>query len=499
MKAWLQRGRRLAQTRCPEKLLCALVLCGAAVTLIPVLWIGYYDVPCVDDFSFGASPHRAWLETGSLLAVLRAAAQNVHRWYMGWQGTFSAIFLMSLQPAVFSEGMYRLVPLIMVGGLAVGVLSFSWAFFRKWFGATRPQFLMVAAVWLLLSVQLAPSAVEAFYWYNGALYYTGFFSVSLVYFGLMILCVLTERASRRRVYVGILCVLGIVLGGGNYVTALLSALVTVLALAVLTAKRSGRWKCFVLPLVLLAGAFVVSIAAPGNQIRQAELESPGALYAIGQSLIAAAASIGDNLDVLHLLVLAFLGIVLWRMAGNTAFQFPMPLLVGIVSFGLYAAQFCPPIYAMNNTGPGRLQNIIYDTFLLLATLNLFYVLGWIRSHYRIASRNKRPESAHGYSAGMLVALGAAALLCCAAVPRETPITGTRALQALRSGAAEQYYQEYQQRREILEDETQTDVVLQPFTQRPYVLYFSDAVADPEDWRNEAMAHFYGKDRIVVSD
>lgn len=339
--------------------------------------------------------------------------------------------------------------------------------------------------------------MEAFYWYNGAVFYTGFFTLSLFYFGLMLLCIRAEQPLRRRIYTGLLCVFAIVLGGGNYVTALVSVLITALILVGLAAKRNGGWKYPVLPLILLVGAFLVSMMAPGNQIRQANLESLDAMTAIRQALITAAVSIGDYLDVLHLLVLAFLGIVLWRIAGNTKFAFPMPLLVGVVSYGLFAAQYCPPLYAMNNTGPGRMQNIIYDSFLLLMMLNLFYVMGWIRSHYRILMKQKHAEAPHGYPAGLLAVLGAAVLLCCANVPRDTPITGTRALQALRSGAAEQYYQEFQQRSVLLEDDMQKNVVLYTYTQRPYVLFFSDASEDPEDWRNQAMQAFYGKDQIVV--
>lgn len=498
MKTLLERGRTLTRARCSERTLCILVLCGVMVTLIPVLWIGFYDIPSADDYSYGAAVHQAWQDTGSMLAVLCAAFQSIRGWYQGWQGTFSAIFLMCLQPAAFGAGVYRIVPFMMLGSLAAGELFFSWAMFRKTFGATRPQFLLVAAVWFVMSVQFAPSAVEAFYWYNGAVYYTGFFSISLFYVGLMLLCLWTQQASRRRVYVGLLCVLGIVLGGGNYVTALLSLLVTGLMVAVLAVKRNRHWKAFVLPLILLAGAFALSVAAPGNQVRQAGLESTEAVYAIQQSLIAAVNSVGDRLDVLHLLTFAFLGIVLWRITEHTAFTFPLPMLVGIVSYGLYAAQFCPTIYAMNNTGPGRLQNIIYDMFLLLMVFNLFYILGWIRSHYRIVPKQK-PAETRGYPAAMLAALGMTALLCCAYVPRSTPITGTRALQALRSGAAVQYYREYQERCEILEDETQTEVVLHVYTQRPYVLFFSDATEDPENWTNRAMSNFYGKSQIIVEE
>ena len=57
------------------------------------------------------------------------------------------------------------------------------------------------------------------------------------------------------------------------------------------------------------------------------------------------------------------------------------------------------------------------------------------------------------------------------------MTGTRALQLLRSGAAQQYYAEYQARVKLLTDETKDTVELSAFTQRPYVLFFADGTED----------------------
>lgn len=489
--------KRRLEFRVSERRLCGIILFGVAITLIPVLWIGLYNVPCADDYSFGVSGYHVWQETKSLWGVLCAAARNVKKWYLGWQGTFSAVFFMSLQPAIFGDGLYRIVPLLTVGGLAAAELFFTWALLRRTFGATRSQFLMVAAVWLALSVQLAPSAVEAFYWYNGAVYYTGYFSISLFYFGMLLQCIQMKSNLRRWVWTGLLCAGGIVLGGGNYVTALVSLLVTGIAAAVLIVKRHKCWKNLLLPLVFLAGAFALSVAAPGNAIRQAGLESVEAGEAIKRSLIAAVNYIGDGLDMAHMLAMVFVGVILWRVTEHTTFHFPLPLLVGAVSYGVYAAQFCPTIYAMNSFGPGRLQNIIYDMFLLLLIFNLFYVLGWIRHHYNINPKEARRSAAKAYPAALLALLGAALLLCFAYVPRETPITGTRAFQALRSGAAKQYYSEYQARQDSLMDETQKNVVLQAYTQRPYVLFFSDATEDPEDWKNVAMADYFGKERVTV--
>lgn len=496
MKRWYRRLDGLMKAQCSERILCALLLVGVAITLIPVLWVGTYSAPYADDYAYGTATHIAWKHTGSLLAVLRAAVQTVVRYYNGWQGTFSAIFLMSLQPAVFGGTLYWIVPFLMVGLLALGEFFFSWAIFRRCFHATRSQFLTIGGVWLLFSVQLSPCAVEGFCWYNGAIYYTGYFAFSLVYFGLMLCYITTEaRPVRRGVNIGLLAVLGIVIGGGNFVTALITLVVTVLAVVICATVHRREWKGLLLPVILLAVAFGVSVKAPGNAVRQAICESTSVWYAIYNALVTGVISIGDNVDVLHLLMFAALGGVFWKITERTKFSFPMPLLVGVLSFGVYSAQYSPTLYAMNDIGPGRLQNIIYDMFLLLAMGNLFYVLGWIRRRFFTEKqKDKRPKL--GYAWWKLAVLGVSMLFCCA-VPRDTPITTLSALASLRSGEAEQYHQEYLQRHRLLEDEQTQNVVIQHYASKPYLLYLCDASYDPECWANIAISNYYEKESVIV--
>jgi len=249
-------------------------------------------------------------------------------------------------------------------------------------------------------------------------------------------------------------------------------------------------------MALLLCAFLVSAAAPGNQVRGAQSEGTTALYAITHSLITAIQYIKNGLTISHLLAMAFAGVILWRIAGNTSFRFPFPLLVGALSYGLYAAQFCPTLYAQNYAGPGRLQNIIYDMFLLLCLLNLFYVMGWLRHRKAFHTKERRGQ---GYPAAGLALIGAAFLLCCSFVPRDTPITVTRAVHLMRSGEAEAYYQEFLARCEILEDTTQEDAVIPAYTLHPYLLFFDDATEDPNDWRNQSIANYYGKRSVVVQN
>ena len=66
----------------------------------------------------------------NVLLLLQAAGQQVAKTYLTWQGTYAAVALFALQPAVFGEGCYVVVTWILV---TVFVLS-NFYFFRVLFG-----------------------------------------------------------------------------------------------------------------------------------------------------------------------------------------------------------------------------------------------------------------------------------------------------------------------------------------------------------------------------
>ena len=71
---------------------------------------------------------------GHALACRRCAGrlrEKVAERYANWQGTYSAMFLMALQPAVFGNGFYALVPFLTLGALAAGTCFFCLSLFTK--------------------------------------------------------------------------------------------------------------------------------------------------------------------------------------------------------------------------------------------------------------------------------------------------------------------------------------------------------------------------------
>ena len=463
-----------------------LSLVALALLLIPLLLLSFYSAPAADDFSYGAPAHRAWVESGSVFAALWAALLKVWESFFGWQGTYSAIFLMAIQPAVFSESLYWMTAFIMLASLLAGTFAFCRAFFSRLLGLDKHLADIIAAVLLLLSTQLLPSPVQGFYWFNGSVYYVLFHGLMLLALALGMVLV---KGGGGKWALPLLCLLGFVLGGGNYVTALSCCILWFFAEGLLFITK-GEWKKLLAPgLVLLAG-FALSILAPGNAVRQ-ESQWFASRDPVEAVLLSFKSCIDYSADWLGLPVLGslcFLALLVLPCVVKTDFKFRFPGLVTAFSYCLVSAMFCPPIYAMGNVGEERILNIIYFAWLLALAVNLVWWLGWLCR--RRAARENRLRPA-------VLALACAALLLGFALPVFSggSYSSLLALSSLRSGEARAWHDCALRRFEVLNDETVSHARIEPYPSQPYLLFYSDIVDDPQAWENLDMASFYGKDSV----
>lgn len=176
-----------------DKAVFYILLALLVALLIPMLLIARYDVPSTDDYNFSGPAYQAWIHTRSVRETLKAAAAKVTDTYKTWQGTFSALLMFCLAPCVWSEKLYFLTPLIMLTSLFIGVISLCHVLLRRLLGATKYQAGTIAIIILIAYTQLLPSPVQGFYWYNGSVYYTFFFGVSLVLYSLIFQQIITNN------------------------------------------------------------------------------------------------------------------------------------------------------------------------------------------------------------------------------------------------------------------------------------------------------------------
>ena len=464
-----------------------IILCAF---LLPLLLAGSCAVPCADDYSYGYEAHRVFTETGSVLKALLRGLRHVGEVYTIWQGTYSAIFLFSVQPAVFGEGLYSITAFLMLFSLTAGCLFLCRELFSSVFGVDKAASGVFGCAVTVLCTQLLPSPVQGFYWYNGAVFYTFFYGLSLIAFALGIKYI-TKGRTGTKVW---LCILCAILGGGNYVTALTCVIVGISSALLLILLKDARWKKLLLPLGILLVGFAVSAAAPGNFIRQSTVEnSPGALKAILLSFGQCAEYSLQWFSLPLLGGIILISPLLWKCAAASPFRFRFPLFVSLYSYCLLSAMFCPPIFALGNVGEFRLLNIIFFAFVLLLVGNVFYWLGWAAEKL---GKRKEDDKAVAF----LPAAGCA--LCCLGLAALSVLNGgsfcsVSALGILRNGEARAFRGCAEGRLEILLDPAVSDAALDDYPTHPYLLYYDDITEDPTDWKNVDMASYYGKASVVL--
>ena len=474
-----------------QRALLLLVLTALLLCLLPLLLLGRYDVPAGDDFNYGLNAHLAYVRSSSLLQALDAALFRVQDTYFSWQGSYSAVLLMCLQPSVFQADLYCLTPWIMALGLLGGTFCFCIVLFRRIFGLSRRIGAITAGILGILYLLLMPVPVESFFWFNGSVYYTFYYGLALAALALAIGC--AYRGGFGRIL--LLSLLGLWLGGGNLITGLSLSIVSFSALALLALLRKRRELVrLLLPALLLLLGFALNVAAPGNTVRAQGIDhTPNAVSAILFSFVDALRWSLRWFRLPTLGALLLLAMLNRQILPSSRFSFPFPGLVSLWSFCLYAAMFCPSRYATGGMEAGRIQNIIFYAFLLLLALNLLYWQGWL------CRRRRRVGEAQSSLRALPLLLALA--LCVVCVGASAVLRGglapVAALSSLRSGQAAAYAEEAAERRAVLEDPSERSPAFAPFSDPPYLLYATDITEDPEDWRNQGMAVFYEKDSVLL--
>lgn len=483
--------------------------------LIPVLLIGRYDVPSADDFSMGLGTRLTYEATGSVLAVPGKVLSETVRYYRTWIGYFTSCLFTTVSPATFGEKWYVLTPVIILLALHLGVAAFLYALMEKALGMNRWVRRCMTVLMLLLMIQLMPEGslrVEAFYWWSGAGNYTLTFAVGLLYLAFLLLAAYAGREKIRTLFFILACVFGFFAGGGNYLSSLSWAIVTVLLGAALLlvrfGKRGGISLRFLLPMAFLLAGFAASCLAPGNRIRGGEAEGYGGVKAVLLSLYYTLSyPLNQWMNWAVLLVLATLAVIFWmgfqtdRNAGGafSRLTFAFPFQAAVLGYGIVSAVVTPALFAQGNMDAGRIQSTFWLHAVLVLALLEWYLVGGL---YK--ARQEHKETCDGGKGtdcrrevllirGLALFLVVFSLLTVKADPDF--YTASSAVSALLDGSAVQYGKESKERLLLLQDPEAEDVVLPRYTVHPQLLYFADVSEDPEDWANQKMSDYYGKRSI----
>lgn len=292
-------------------------------------------------------------------------------------------------------------------------------------------------------------------------------------------------------------------GGGNQMSALNVAIVLVAFMGFLIIMKKKRYiKLFCIPICCFFLGFLLSIAAPGNWVRSSGTAGMGAIGSIQMSFYYCLNYVLKEWTgwPVFLLVI-FLIPLFWHMCGRTKFQFPCPIVTVFFGFCLVSAMITPPLFAVGNIEAGRLQALIFLMYILVLTLCVGYVTGWVRKQWEKGrGQHCEPEAVFSknttycFVIGMLFFMIGSGL---SVIPDSHYYAFTSAITDLMNGNAKEYAEALSQRAELYNSDAEGILEVEPLPVQPVLLYFSDITPDVEDWQNKALARFYGKDGVVV--
>ena len=478
-------------------LLIALFIAG----LIPIFLLARYDYPSADDYGFSANNHIAWMQNHSVIQVLKGAGETTIEIWHRWQGTFSTIFLMSLQPGIW--GMYSLVPWIMIGAMTFSTLFFFYVVFRKCIQVRPAIFLSISMIYLIFALECMIDKTQGFFWFNGAAHYMIPHSVALCLLTVLILMMMEEKKTLRRMVSA--CFLAAFTGGANYITALITLILFVSAIALLLfMKQKQKWRLLILPFLFFLAAFLLNALAPGNAVRQTEMAvGPGAIKSILLSFYFCVEYMVDTwINWTYFLFVFALLPFLWEAvkAYGKRFSYPVPLLVFAYSYCVLSAMFTPSLFAGGGAGGGRIYNIMFLDFMILTIFNIFYFMGWLyrklgfAEHVSGCCLEKTDVKWYLFT---VLCLG---IFIGAMYTKVNPdyFTSTSAVYSLMTKEARDYGRETAGRDDLLKQAVEgdtADITIPRLSIHPYLLFNNDIEEDARAYSNTVMARYYGIDSV----
>lgn len=482
------------------KTVCWLMVAILVVSLIPLLWISFYSFPMADDFSFSRIVRDAWDKSHNLPAVAGVLFSSIVDNFFHWQGSYFSTLLGSVQPALLGEHMYFLTAWILIGAtvLATFLLTFSVCHHVfKQSGYEIPT--IIACVILLMFIQWIPSPVQGFFWWDGAIVYVGVQMLFIASLAGIIRCLVNGRMPA--ITVVLLSLSAFLVGGGNYITALLQCeLLFLLLLYAFWAKKNIRLK-LVLVFAFAAAGLLINVLAPGNSYRQSTYTPMALLPSIKISFATAfrhSCLWLPRIAVGLLFLLPFLWMLPLQDACKKVWLLPTAI---ILCFCLHASMYEPSFFATGIKGEQRIDNICFYMFILQSVLCAYLAIQLIKWKWKkryenieVSCQSKKWIRCIALVSALVIALTGVLVIYEFKVHQLT-LSSASAMVSLLKGKAHEYRRVCFERLSILKSD-EANVVLPLHVDPPYVLMWADIQADPTYWVNTTLAEYYGKESVA---
>jgi hypothetical protein len=465
--------------------------------LIPLIRLAFYAAPWYDDYSYGLYVRGFIDEQGLFPGLWNGIEYTVVMFWHAWQGTFASTFMMSLVPISFGEQYYVIGIIGIFLFFTLSILIFVKVCLSNMLKADLSSQIIIAVIVATALIELIYTAQQNIYWYNAAVHYTFMHGCLFFLIAVSVKLLYSETYPKRIALIIASIILSIFCGGSNYATSLIGIIVIFLitALNLLRRKKNGL---LLLPgLLAYAISFYINVSAPGNSKRAAlSEEGDGVFQSIWHSFGAALTEFWNFTGIVMIIILIMLVPVIWNMVNDAKFDFPLPGLVLLFSFCVYASGFTSSFYAGGTAGLSRTWTVIKFTLQILLIVNEIYFLGWLNRKMR--KSGKKIKKIPHYLLFYLVAAVSVFIVFKATPDQIGNFSSWGAYHYVKSGEAHNFRQQYLRRVEQLNNSGPV-VEFEPLDYKPWFLRAKDYSTDYWAEPNQFLAGWYGKEKVFVRE
>lgn len=479
-----------------------MIILGAVITaisLLPLLILGFYNVMCYDDYIFGKVVHETWITTGNFRQTIVSAARQANSRYMGWQGCWIVTFLTGIYPANYEYTFSWLVPFLNIFLFVPAIYAVGKQLFTKWLGGAGRESKVVVIAIIFLFYQVMDSPFEGLYWYNGFTAYT--FPQAFCFLGIASATRLLfeNKKNKRRLWSVISAVCMVLAVSGNYITALQMMIIIAFLTVYSVCTDKSVIRYWVFPCAGGTVSFLISALAPGNMVRATTggYTSYGAIKSILYSFYYALLYAIDWTPAIVILLWIALIPVFLKIARGSEKRFKHPLLASAGAYCILAAMYTPSLFAMGEVGMPRTNNIIQIVYYLELAAVTIYWLGWLLQRGKIPTEvsGQNEKNANRFTTVMLLVI---LFICCFTMNKNT-YHSISAARSLVNGDARIFYNESMERYAAYLDESKEDVTVEPYSSVPALFNLTDLSTDPQNWLNCAVADYFGKKSVMMQE
>ena len=435
--------------------------------LFPLLALSFFNNPASDDFDFSARTRQ--------MGFLASQIWRFHN----EGGRYFANGILSLNPLVFEH--YFLFKIIPIFSILFFIFSIRFLLRVLLSNQTKSvQWTLTFAVFALYLIQI-PSVSSAFFWTTGAITYQLSVSLTLFFYGFLMLFI------RKKSLLNFVCaaISLILLVGCNEIILII---ITVQLVFLTFKNRRSKLGLYLFILFLLSFCFgAILILAPGNAVRSVQIVVKHQFFhSVFKTIQFAMQFLFSWIPLILLFFVFLIPTVNSIISDKNKHYFKNPYLVFLILFGYLCFTIFPGFWTLNSIFPHRVLNVIYFFFVLGFSYNLCCFLFYLQDRYNAVFEFNNSSR---LITGVLLFF--------------FTFSSNSIYQSYHDffvGKAYKYNLELKNRFAQIEKSTSKRVFLQGLKNKPSTIYDEEIMGlttDVNNWKNKEFELYYSKEVLII--